>query len=270
MRREPYLGEAMVDIHCHLLPGIDDGASSLDVSLAMAKLAADDGIDIVIATPHQLGNFTRNTSDVVREAVRQLQSHLQQQHIPLRLLPGADVRIEADLTRRLDAGDVLTLGDHRKHLLLELPHELYFPLEPLLRSLAASGIVGILSHPERNQGLLTRRELVAQLVDAGCLMQITAGSLTGAFGAACQSFCRWMLRQGLVHFVATDAHGASSRRPLLRRAYHEVCRLTDQATAYELCAGFPRAVASGADVPAGRRQTAPRRKGGWFGNKKAG
>ncbi len=259
-----------VDIHCHLLHGIDDGASSLQVSLDMARLAVHDGIDTIIVTPHQLGNFSHNSGAAIRRATQQMQACLQRQRIPLRLLPGADVRIETNLTRLLTSGEVLTLADRGKHVLLELPHELYFPLQPLLQDLATIGIVGILSHPERNQGLLCQRGLVPQLVDAGCLMQITAGSLSGTFGPQSQEFSQWMLAHGLVHFVATDAHGSESRRPLLRRAYDQVRTLTDQATANDRCVVFPRSVADGRAVPPGRRSVLARKSRGWFAWKTTG
>jgi protein-tyrosine phosphatase len=259
----------MVDIHCHLLPGFDDGSNSGEVTLGMAKLALSDGIGTIIATPHQLGKFAHNKGDAIRQATRELQVDLDQHGIPLRVLPGADVRIDSDLTKLICDGQVLTLADRGKHVLLELPHELYVPLEPLMRSLDAVGMTGILSHPERNRGLLSQREFVPRLVDAGCLMQITAGSLTGAFGASCREFCQWMLRQGLVHFVATDAHGMRARCPLLRGAYDLVCELTDETTARDLCVAFPRAVADGAEVPAGRRKVAARGFA-WFSWKKAG
>lgn len=261
---------AMVDIHCHMLPAIDDGSTSLEESLQMARMAVNDGIATVIVTPHQLGNFAHNSGEVIRKATRQFQTELDRAAIPLRVLPGADVRIEATMTRKIMAGEVLSLADRKKHVLLELPHELYFPVEPVLCGLAKHGMVGILSHPERNQGILRQRDVIAPLVAAGCLMQITAGSLTGSMGKVCQEFCHWMLRQGTVHFVSTDAHGVKSRRPLLRKAYDIVASLTDAQTAHALCVTNPAAVAAGGDVPAGRRPTKKSKAGGWFGLKRAG
>lgn len=247
-----------VDIHCHLLPGVDDGAIDLAASLAMAQMAVADGIETIVATPHQLGAFRRNSGDDIRRRAPDLQSHLDLAGIPLTVLPGADVRIEEDLVERLATGEVLTLGDHGRHVLLELPHELYFPLAGLLEALSRQGVVGILSHPERNAGLLRQRELLAPLVDAGCLMQVTAGSLMGTFGPRCQELAEWMLSEGLVHFVATDAHGPTARRPLMRRAYDRVCELTDVTTGRDLCCDFPGRVAAGAEAPAGRRAVAKR------------
>jgi protein-tyrosine phosphatase len=253
---------SFVDIHCHLLPGIDDGAKDWDESLAMARLAVEDGTSTIVATPHQLGNFGHNRGDGVRRLVAELQLRLDAASIPLAVLPGADVRIEPDMVERLVRGDVLTLGDHRRHVLLELPHELYLPLEPLLEQLSRRKIVGILSHPERNQGILRQPDVLAPLVESGCLLQITAGSLCGTMGPECQQFSEWLLAEGLVHFVATDAHGPRSRRPLMRRAFERVVELAGELTAADLCGNNPGRVAAGQSVPAGRRQ-APRPQRGW-------
>ena len=241
-----------VDIHCHLLPGIDDGAADWETTLGMARMAVADGIETVIVTPHQLGNFACNHGDDIRTRTHELQQVLAQHDIPLQVLAGGDVRIEAHLAEHLVSGEVMSLADQRRHVLLELPHELYFPLEGLLADLAREGMTGILSHPERNQGLLHDSGLLPGLVDAGCLMQITAGSLMGTFGKQSQRLAEWMLAEGLVHFVATDAHGTRSRRPLLRRAFDRVAELTDSQTAADLTAHHPACVACGESVPAGR------------------
>jgi protein-tyrosine phosphatase len=247
-----------VDIHCHLLPGLDDGADDLVASLAMAQMAAIDGISTIVATPHQLGSFGRNRGDDIRHRAAQLQGELDRAGIPLAVLPGADVRIEPGLVEALEADEVLTVGDHRRHVLLELPHELYFPVAPVLANLRRAGIVGILTHPERNAGLLRQRELLGPLVDAGCLMQVTASSFNGSFGPHCQQLAEWMLSEGFVHFVATDAHGTQSRRPLMRGAFERIWELSDAGTALDLCCHNPALAAAGQDVPGGRRNQAKR------------
>jgi protein-tyrosine phosphatase len=254
---------SFVDIHCHLLPGIDDGARHLDESLAMARLAVEDGTTAIIATPHQLGNFGHNRGDDIRGRVAELQHEFDAAGISLKVLPGADVRIEPGMIEAIVSGEVLSLADHRRHLLLELPHELYLPLEPILDELARRKMVGVLSHPERNQGILRQPGVLSSLVDKGCLLQITAGSICGTFGLQCQQFSEWMIAEELVHFVATDAHGSRSRRPLMRRAFERVVELTDEATAVDLCCTNPASVAAGRPVRAGRREK-PRRRRSWF------
>jgi protein-tyrosine phosphatase len=263
--------EPFVDIHCHLIPGIDDGSQSLDESLAMARMAVADGFATTICTPHQLGNFGHNSGADIRRRLGELQTALDEHDIPLVVLPGADVRIEPGMVALLRRGDVLSLADQRKHVLLELPHELYVPLDRLLKELNAAGCVGILSHPERNQGILQQPGVVRPLCEAGCLMQVTAGSFLGAFGPQTKQFSEWLLEQGLVHFLATDAHGPKSRRPLMRQAFERVAELAGQQTALELCCRNPARVAAGQSVEA-RVTPIPSRSrglGSWLRLKKA-
>ena len=156
---------AFVDIHCHLLPELDDGAGDWDESLAMARLAVSEGIRTVIATPHQLGSYGRNRGDAIRAQVARLRQLLDDHGVPLEVLPGADVRIEPDLVGKIRSGDVVTLADHRRYVLLELPHEVYLPLDRLLGELKVAGLVGILSHPERNQGILGQPRVLEGLLD---------------------------------------------------------------------------------------------------------
>lgn len=262
---------AFVDIHCHLLPAIDDGSPDWETTLMMAQMAVADGTQTIIVTPHQLGNFAQNQGDDIRARTAQLQEVLQQYGIALQVLPGGDVRIEDGMLEGLANGEVMSLGDLRKHVLLELPHELYFPLEGVLAALNRQGMVGILSHPERNRGLLREPDLLPGLVEEGCLMQVTAGSLMGTFGPKSQELAEWMLARGLVHFIATDAHGTKSRRPLMHRAFERVAELTDESTALDLCCNYPALVARGQEVPDGARKVVKR--GGWrsfFSAKKVG
>jgi protein-tyrosine phosphatase len=213
-----------------------------------------------------LGQYRSNTGDDIRRRVREVQALLDRHGIDLRVLPGGDVRIEDDLVEQLETGQVVSLGDHRRHVLLELPHELYMPIEPLLAQLDRHGYVGILSHPERNGGLLKDRSLIAPLVDRGCLMQVTCGSLLGTFGPASQRLAEWMLAEGLVHFLATDAHSPQSRRPKMRDAYRRACALVGAEMADLICQHNPAAVAQGHDVARGRvmaQRTATQQSSWW-------
>jgi protein-tyrosine phosphatase len=258
------------DIHCHVLPGLDDGAQSWEQSLEMARLAAADGITTVVATPHQLGGHAGNHGDRIRERTAQLQKLLDEHGCRLRVLPGADVRIEPDLVRKIQSGEVLTLADRGRYVLLELPHEVYLPLDRLLDELASAGLVGILSHPERNLGILAKPEVAAHLVDAGCLMQVTAGSLMGTFGPRSKAMAESLVTAGLVHFLATDAHGHRVRRPLLRRAYERVAELAGPEAAMTLCSLNPASVVADRKVLPGRRKPQGRGWPGWFRWRKAG
>ncbi len=173
---------------------------------------------------------------------------LRERGINLQVLPGADVRIEPDLAHKVQTDKVLTLADRRRHVLLELPHEVYISLDRLLRELQAAGLVGILSHPERNCGILSQPEILWNLVNQGCFLQVTAGSLLGTFGSRIQKFAQWMVEQGLVHFIATDAHGIKSRAPVLGQAFDWVVQLTGVETALDLCCRNPACVAAGVPI----------------------
>jgi len=256
----------LTDIHCHILPGIDDGAADWHEALAMAELAADEGIRAIVATPHQLGGYVDNRPAIIRSRSAQLQQLLAQKGIPITIYPGADVRIEPELPELIRSGQVLTLADNGRYMLLELPHETFFPLQSLLRRLAVLGVRGILSHPERNRAILRQPQLAEQIVEIGCLMQVTAGSLLGSFGPQVQRLAEWLIIEGLAHFVATDAHGSRSRRPLLGQAMDQVARLTDRETAWRLCVENPAAVVAGRGIrPNGPVERAtPQRSRHWF------
>ena len=256
---------SFADIHCHILPGLDDGPRDWDESLAMARLAVADGTSTIVATPHQLGNFSQNRGVDIRPRVIELQQRLDAAAIPLRVLPGGEIRIEPGLVDGLARDELLTLGDHRRHVLIELPFEIYLPLDPILDDLSRRKLVGILAHPERNDGLLRRPELLAPLVDAGCLTQLTAGSLCGTFGPESKELAEWLLEMGLVHIVSSDGHGTRSRRPLLLRAHERIESLIDRQTADDLCNHNPARIAAGQDVRSGRRaQLQSRRRKGWW------
>ncbi len=149
-------------------------------------------------------------------------------------------------------------------MLLELPHEVFVPLGRLLAELASAGLAGILSHPERNLGILNQPGLVPPLVNRGCLMQVTAGSLLGTFGPQVKQFAESLVEGGMVHFVATDAHGTKGRAPVLAAAFQRVIELAGRETAIDLCCRNPAAVAAGDRVPTGRRRPETSSWTGWF------
>jgi protein-tyrosine phosphatase len=183
----------------------------------------------------------------------------------LTVLPGADVRVREDLPELVQRGEVLTLADRRRHVLLELPHEQSLPLGRLLYRLQAEGVCSILSHPERNQALARDPDLLRPWVQQGCLVQVTAGSITGGFGPEAQRVTRWLLREDLVHLVATDAHDLVRRPPLLRDAFDRVCRWEGPDRAHKLFVENPRRVACGEEVEVPLPTSSPRRGlGGWW------
>jgi protein-tyrosine phosphatase len=237
-----------IDIHCHILPALDDGPAGWDESLAMAEMAVADGIAAIVATPHQLGNYSHNSAEMIRVQTAKLQHILHQHEIDLQLLPGADVRIDPELPSKIKNGEVLTLADHRRYVLLELPHEVYIPLDHFLADLRSAGLVGILSHPERNQGIINQPNILTNLIEQGCLLQLTAGSLLGRFGSKIQKFSTSLIQHGIIDFIATDAHGIKSRPPLLKHAFDRVVQLAGYETAVNIFHRNPLHIISGKDI----------------------
>jgi protein-tyrosine phosphatase len=239
------------DIHCHIAPSIDDGSANLAESCVMARMAEADGTKSLIATPHQLGTNSHVTAEAIRQGVADLQTALNTDGVSVSVLPGADVRIEPELPKLVKQGKVLTLADQGKHVLLELPHETYFPLDPLLATLARQGLVGILSHPERNRGIIKNPDVMWDVVEAGGLLQITAGSLTGAFGRSPQKIAELCVDERLIHFIASDAHDTKNRPFGMRKAYETIVEMADDGLAELVCCENPARVFAGEDVEGG-------------------
>jgi protein-tyrosine phosphatase len=203
----------VIDLHCHILPGIDDGASDLSVSLAMARAMVAQGVTDVACTPHILPGLYHNSGPAIREATQRLQELLDQEGISLRLVTGADVHMTPDFIAGLRSGRLLTIADSR-YVLVEPPHHTAPPqLEDFFFNLVVAGYVPIVTHPERLSWVPSRYKIIKRLVQSGVWMQITAGSFAGAFGRNALYWAERMLDEGCVHLVATDAHDAERRRP---------------------------------------------------------
>lgn len=210
----------MIDLHCHMLPGIDDGPRNIDEALNMARMAAEDGITDVIVTPHMQNGLYHNNAEKVLSEVSMFQRTLVQEGISLQIHPGAEVHIHPTLMENLYNHKLLTLCNADKYLLIELP-VLTIPdyTTALLRELIIEGIVPIIVHPERNIYLMKGSRLLAGLIDLGAIIQINAGSLLGQRGKQIQRFAKELLKNRMVHVIASDGHNGTTRRPLLTDAY---------------------------------------------------
>lgn len=208
----------MIDLHCHMLPAIDDGAVDLEMALRMARIAVEDGIHTVACTPHIYPGLYPNDADGIAAATQALREALQNAEIALELTTGADTHIAPDLLAKIAAGKVPTLGGSR-YLLLEPPHHVEPPgFLRFLSSLRESGIVPVITHPERLSWIEVRYENFVEAVRTGSLMQVTSGSLTGRFGSRAKYWADRMLDEGLIAVLATDAHSDTRRAPLLAEA----------------------------------------------------
>jgi protein-tyrosine phosphatase len=232
----------MLDLHCHILPGLDDGATNLLVSLEMAKALVADGVTVAACTPHILPGLYPNSGPQIRQATAQLQQIFDREAVPLKLVPGADNHITPSFVAELRSGHLLSLADTR-YVLVEPPHHVAPPrLEDLFFSLLVAGFVPILTHPERLTWIEAHYQTVQRLAQAGVWMQLTAGSLFGAFGRAPRYWSERMLDEGLVHFLATDAHDAKRRPPNLGAGRECAAKRVGDSEAEHLVVTRPRGV----------------------------
>jgi protein-tyrosine phosphatase len=219
LRMESYGTPRCVDIHCHCLPGFDDGPASPADAVILCRALAEDGITTVVATPHQLGRYEReNSAARIRQAIERLSALLVEEHIPLDMLAGGDIRVDERLASLLDASEIGTVADAGKYLLLELPHELFVDPTSAIEMLHSRGLQAIMTHPERYRYLHGSMARPQEWVAAGAALQVTAGSLIGAFGNRAYDHAWQLVREGLVALVATDAHDTVQRPPLLTAA----------------------------------------------------
>lgn len=258
----------MIDLHCHLLPGLDDGAANLAVSLAMARMAVADGISTVVCTPHILPTVYDNTGPIIRTAVTKLQAALDEARISLRVLPGADVHIASDLAHGLRCGRVLSVADSR-YLLLEPPHHLFSPaICDCVFGLMTAGYVPILTHPERVDWIGQYYDKIQELARAGMLIQVTGGALVGEFGRRARHWSQRMLDDGLVDVVATDAHDTLTRPPRMSDAVEMIAGSWGDEEARRLVLTRPRAILDNFELPAllagaARQMRRPSRQKRW-------
>jgi len=204
----------LIDLHCHLLPGIDDGATDLDMAIEMARMAVADGIPGVAFRPHTYPGPHGNDPGGLRPAIAALQGELDARGLALRLVEGADVHLAPGLADAVSAGRVPTLAGSR-YLLLEPPHHVAPPrLEESVFELLLAGVVPVITHPERLTWIEDQYPVFERLVRGGAWMQITAGSLTGRFGRRPRYWAERMLDDGLVHLLASDPHHPRRKPPL--------------------------------------------------------
>ena len=233
---------AMIDLHCHILPGIDDGARDLETSLAMARTYVADGVSIVACTPHILPGLYHNSGPQIRHATAKLQQLLIERGIPLRLTTGADNHVIPEFLSELRSGKLLSLADSR-YVLVEPPHHVAPPrLEELFFNLITANYVPILTHPERLTWINSAYANMEQLYTAGAWFQVTAGSLSGDFGRNAQYWAERLLDEGKVHLLATDAHDLKARPPRLSRGRELAAKRIGDTEAANLVVTRPRGV----------------------------
>ncbi|WP_391116767.1 tyrosine-protein phosphatase [Psychrobacillus sp. L3] len=214
----------LVDIHNHILPGLDDGAQSMEEAILLATNAVANGVTHIIATPHHLNRKYTNSSAEVKEAVANLYRELFRENIPVKILPGQEIHLTANILDELD-NNLLTLANSGKYILIELPNN-HIPTNTLevFYQIQLKGYIPIIAHPERNSVLRRNKQLLYEFVSKGALIQITASSLIGVNGRSLKKYTKVLIKHNLVHFISSDAHHYLERPFLLKKAYQYITK----------------------------------------------
>jgi protein-tyrosine phosphatase len=244
-----------VDIHSHVLYGLDDGAKTPEESVAMLQLAAASGTTDIVATPHANGQYVFDPALIDRR-ITELADRA-----PIRIHRGCDFHLQFDnIQDALAYPDKYTVN-HKSYLLVEFPDlSIFANTERILSQLLDRGMIPIITHPERNDKLQRRIDDLARWVDIGCCVQVTAGSCTGRFGKPARQCADALMKRGLVHFIASDAHDCKHRPPSLSSAYEALAEQWGEDAIQPLFVDHPRAVLTGDTIDFAFEPPAPRRK----------
>ncbi|WP_137602035.1 tyrosine-protein phosphatase [Paucilactobacillus nenjiangensis] len=213
----------MIDLHCHLLPGIDDGSKNMETSLRLAKEAVENGITHALLTPHHMnGVYINHKSDVI-QLTEKFQKAINEAGIGLTVFPGQEVRINGDLLQALDDNDILFADDGNRYLMLEFPDDdVPTYTTDMIYQLQMRGIVPIIVHPERNTKIMKHPEIMYQLLEKGCLSQITASSYVGTFGEKVETFSKQLISTGQAYVFASDTHDLPGRKYEMKEAFEKM------------------------------------------------
>ena len=202
----------MIDLHCHILPGLDDGAKSWDESLQMARLAVSEGITHILATPHHMNRSWMNQKGVVESLTNELQDRLDAENIPLIVFPGQEVRLHGEIIKNMNNNEICFIDEGDQYVLIEFPTaEVPAYADRLFYEMQTNQITPIIVHPERNHTILKDPNILYEFANRGVLSQLTAASYIGKFGKEIEKLSHQMIDHNLTHFIASDAHNTTNR-----------------------------------------------------------
>lgn len=254
----------MVDLHCHLLPEIDDGSKSMEISLRLAREAVENGVTHALLTPHHMnGRYVNHKQDVIRRTA-EFRQQLKEHEIPLTVFPGQEVRINGQLIDALDKDDILFADEDNRYLMLEFPDDdVPHYTNQMIFELQQRGITPIIVHPERNTKIMAHPELLYQLLQKGCLSQITASSYVGTFGKKVEDFSKKLIANGQGYLFASDAHDLPGRKYEMRQAFEKLSQEYSSELA-ERYANNARAIINGENVPINEVRELKKKKRFWL------
>ncbi|MEA4884217.1 MAG: CpsB/CapC family capsule biosynthesis tyrosine phosphatase [Clostridia bacterium] len=263
----------MIDIHCHVIPGIDDGAYDMGEAMEMLREANEAGFAEIIATPHTSSSKRDPRTQSIKARLAELLARASEDQTAsrVRVTAGAEIMLDPDTLPLLEAGELPTWGAGRKHVLVEFPMIAIPPYaEGCIFGLSAQGYTPVLAHPERNHELSQKLDVILRFIQMGAAMQIDAGSLAGAYGPIARESAMMVVRHRMCHFIASDAHHPGNISRVMNRAQSEVSKILEAEDTEALFGGNARSVMAGervsypAPIPASERETRRTRGRGLF------
>jgi len=255
----------LIDIHSHILPGIDDGSKSLEESVELCRIAAADGVRTTVCTPHVDFRYV-NRRETIEGPFEALRAAVEAEGIPLELVKGAEVHMAPDILVKVKEGELVTYNDQGRYLLLEFPfQQVLVGTEDMVYRLRLASVTPVIAHPERIGWFMEDTDRLFRLIRLGALGQVTGGSLLGIFGDRSQRAGLAMIERNLAHIVASDAHDTSYRRPVLAEAAEEIARRFGPERSRAMVSDYPRAVLAGDEIEPPEPLEAPNRLAGFFG-----
>jgi protein-tyrosine phosphatase len=251
----------LVDLHVHLLAGLDDGPRTLDDAVAMCRIAAGEGVRAMAATAHQNDRWSEVTPDRIRAATEELRAALERAEVPVAVYPNAEVTAAPDTPAAWHEGRLHSVGGQGRYVLLEMPRGVFVDLLPTVQGLRERGVRVILAHPEKEAAFIEDEQCLEALIAAGCLVQVSASSVTDPSGRTDRSTLRGWFKRGMVHLLASDGHSPTRRPPRLAAAYREVGRWAGPLAADRIAATNGMAILSGQLIRPARPLARSR---GWF------
>lgn len=254
----------MVDLHCHLLPGIDDGSKNMETSLRLAREATENGVTHALLTPHHMnGHYVNHKQDVIRKT-KEFQKQINAHDIPLTVFPGQEVRINGQLLEALNKDDILFADTAGKYLMLEFPDDdVPHYTNQMIFDLQQRGIIPVIVHPERNTKIMSKPDLIYQLLEKGCLSQITASSYVGTFGKKVKDFSYRLIEAGQGYIFASDAHNLPGRKYEMRQAFEKMQREFGQELADQFQKNA-RLIINGKNIPINEIKNIKKKKRFWL------
>ena len=235
----------MIDLHAHILPGVDDGAETLEESIQMCWISHQDGVGTIVATPHILPGIYKNDRSSILSKLHELQSAVRLDS-EFRILAGADVHFSSDLVQRFENQEIVTINDNGRALMVEFDYQsIPYHAEEVLFQLITRGIVPIITHPERNLEIARAPKRYFEMIQMGCLGQVTAMSLTGDFGSEVRRAAEKLLSKRLIHVIASDAHSVNGRRPILSAGVKAAEKMVGKEEAIKMVTDYPEAIIKG-------------------------